>query len=1121
MVRGLSVAVLMAVRRPLAVLTTAAAIIATQALPGMATPAGAVEATPGGAAAQTQVGAARTWISYRHSFAIRVAMPNELQIAGTGISLAKNLHVSTVAVAVSYKIPTPNPNNEICAVSTHAVNVYKAEAPVAQSMTWSDGGPKQVVQAASSIYTDPHKGGPGNTLDCGSSATLQYGGSSLKLEQSASVSLGLSGGAAINAFIYPNWSRSVTLFPPRGNVSTPEIEAGCARLDTGPTVAQGLDRQVYDEACAKVGSPTKVAFVIDNTGSMGGSIEATIAGAKVIAAALPEETELALVTYNDPGSTVVGDFGTDRNAFRAGLDTITVGGGDDYPELVLSGLMKALELNWPEDGCRRIVLLGDAPAKDPEPGTGHTMESVLAAAKKGGVQADTAPGGSADVETGCPETTPPPPADLVGGTPEAPAAPEVVGGPGDDSLDESYAGIVINPVWIGDVSEDAGSPGAGPRTVDGNVTGGPTDLPYWEQTFKPLADRAGGKLSSANGPDQVGNALLGATTGYQVLSANLPAGRVESVTGQTVTGWTSQSTYEGPIDVLVCRTGRTSCVEVAADERLPDRGDEHGFSVDVAFPIEELEVYALAVDSEGNPTGQQVLLVGQPVKRVEVVAPQAPTPAGPAPPAAPAPAAPPVPPSWPQSGWSKPEPEPVTPAEPAMGSLDLVDTGVIAGWARQPGLQRAVEVEIHVDGELYRTVKADEPRQELLDQGIGSYGFRITHDVGPGRTIEAYAVGIRFGGQPNGLKTPLDGNGKITPAVDGGSADSLSTSEPIATDPVRPVEVAPPAPADVAPPVVAPPAPVDVAPPAPVVVAPADVAPPAPPAPPTPPVPVEVGPPAPVAVAPEAPVVTAVPEGSLDTVDAGSIGGWARQPGAPGPVDVEIVVDGVLHRTVRADQHRDDLVGMGIGAVGFSIPNDLGPGRNVEAFAVGVNADGTPNGQRSRLQGGGVTPGQSAAPVVGPPAPIEVPRPAPVVGPPAPVATGAPEGFLDTVDAGSIGGWARQPGAPGPVDVEIVVDGVLHRTVRADQHRDDLVGMGIGAVGFSIPNDLGPGRNVEAFAVGVNADGTPNGQRSRLQGGGVTPGQSAAPVVGPPAPSESAPPALPDMGMFFPGLPGL
>src|SRR5262249_49847876 len=107
---------------------------------------------------------------------------------------------------------------------------------------------------------------------------------------------------------------------------------------------------------------------------------------------------LAVVTYKDfppPGPGDVGDFpfrddlvfSTTAGPVTAALLALTVGGGGDTPESVYSALMHAIAATslggWSgtKADARMILVMGDAPPHDPEPVTGFTLATVLAAAQ--------------------------------------------------------------------------------------------------------------------------------------------------------------------------------------------------------------------------------------------------------------------------------------------------------------------------------------------------------------------------------------------------------------------------------------------------------------------------------------------------------------------------------------------------------------------------------------------------------------------------------------------------------------------------------------------------------------------------------------------------------------------
>lgn len=136
--------------------------------------------------------------------------------------------------------------------------------------------------------------------------------------------------------------------------------------------------------------PIDVAFAIDTTGSMGDDI------ARVSSAAISlfnklkasgANARVGLVDYKDTnqgdpyGARLDLPFTSDATAFANAIGALSVSGGGDYPEAVLSGVQTAIDaLSWRPGAKKVIIALGDAPGKDPEPVTGLTTPSVLQAA---------------------------------------------------------------------------------------------------------------------------------------------------------------------------------------------------------------------------------------------------------------------------------------------------------------------------------------------------------------------------------------------------------------------------------------------------------------------------------------------------------------------------------------------------------------------------------------------------------------------------------------------------------------------------------------------------------------------------------------------------------------------
>ncbi len=135
----------------------------------------------------------------------------------------------------------------------------------------------------------------------------------------------------------------------------------------------------------KIGNSPKVdiSFVIDTTGSMWDDIDAAKDSANRIAdtvLAFPD-ARVQLVEYRDYGDSFqareVVPFTANANSFKNGLSGLSADEGGDWPESVYSGLMTAFQGDWRPGARKLAVLLGDAPAHNPEEGTGYTRDQVL------------------------------------------------------------------------------------------------------------------------------------------------------------------------------------------------------------------------------------------------------------------------------------------------------------------------------------------------------------------------------------------------------------------------------------------------------------------------------------------------------------------------------------------------------------------------------------------------------------------------------------------------------------------------------------------------------------------------------------------------------------------------
>ena len=144
-----------------------------------------------------------------------------------------------------------------------------------------------------------------------------------------------------------------------------------------------------------------LAFVVDTTGSMDDDIAQVKADMKEYLNDLNEsgmDYKIAIVDYRDfPARSVSEDypyrvqidFTSDHDAILATIDALNVDGGGDWRETIYSALIDGVnELSWRSDAGKAAILMGDAPALDPEPYTNYTADDAIANLKNGNIAAE-------------------------------------------------------------------------------------------------------------------------------------------------------------------------------------------------------------------------------------------------------------------------------------------------------------------------------------------------------------------------------------------------------------------------------------------------------------------------------------------------------------------------------------------------------------------------------------------------------------------------------------------------------------------------------------------------------------------------------------------------------------
>lgn len=110
-------------------------------------------------------------------------------------------------------------------------------------------------------------------------------------------------------------------------------------------------------------------------------------------------------------------------------------------------------------------------------------------------------------------------------------------------------------------------------------------------------------------------------------------------------------------------------------------------------------------------------------------------------------------------------------------------------------------------------------------------------------------------------------------------------------------------------------------------------------------------------------------------------------------------------------------------------------------------------------------------------------------------AAAAPTGWLDSASCTSVNGWACDPDISGPINVHIYVDGVFKTSVLANDAGEAAIGPFCGGTtahrwhwNVQPSQYFGLGlHNVNAYPIGVDSGGNPNGENPELQGSPKSP----------------------------------
>jgi Ca2+-binding RTX toxin-like protein len=295
---------------------------------------------------------------------------------------------------------TPDDDNLTVLSAEVTLDVY-----FAHQMVGGDGND----QITGGTFGDELWGGPGNdTLNGGLGDDTFIGGPGNDTMDGGSFIFGSFQGT--DSSVYKGALSEYDIeFLPNDTVRITDKVAGRDGIDT----LKGVDIGVFSDKSIKLSPGQDIAFVIDTTGSMWDDIDAVKARSNDIITAIFDgersvlDSHIAVVGYNDPGTNTFLSFTEQpkiadrKTAASNAINSISVGGGGDFPELVNSGLLRALNGGageWREEAiARRIILFGDAPPKDTE-----LRAQVLALAADVGVSVPSSPSSlsiAGDIET--------------------------------------------------------------------------------------------------------------------------------------------------------------------------------------------------------------------------------------------------------------------------------------------------------------------------------------------------------------------------------------------------------------------------------------------------------------------------------------------------------------------------------------------------------------------------------------------------------------------------------------------------------------------------------------------------------------------------------------------------
>lgn len=126
------------------------------------------------------------------------------------------------------------------------------------------------------------------------------------------------------------------------------------------------DLEKYDKQ-SSLNSKLEIAILSDTTGSMSGEINSVKAQAKKIvetAFSKDENARIGVFGYNDPDVQTFTALTNNKSAIISAINALYARDGGDTPEMTYKGIINAASSSWSPNADKKIIIFGDAPAKD-------------------------------------------------------------------------------------------------------------------------------------------------------------------------------------------------------------------------------------------------------------------------------------------------------------------------------------------------------------------------------------------------------------------------------------------------------------------------------------------------------------------------------------------------------------------------------------------------------------------------------------------------------------------------------------------------------------------------------------------------------------------------------------